>query len=671
MEDVAARGFAHPRAPAADERQRSAIRTPVRCLQTVVRMLTRPGLVAALGLAALLPASALADPSTQASPDASGARTAAATTSATTVTMEIAETPYDGLQVLLDEEARLAMNEGKFRRAAYLFWRLLEIDPDDVRALRESGRVAQALGSFEYSIDAFARLEALTGGKPDPEIHYLRGEALFALGRKDEAEREWSRCEQELAAAPLDRQGTLWLARIDALRGKLGESLARYQTLVPIDRESAEYADVAILQVEAYILSKEWKAAERELRAFLVIQPEHARAKEVLAWVLESRGKASSALPLRAAFAEEWTEHPRKTLEYARSLERNYKLPAALARYREARALGVPDVDRDIDRLDGKTSPELAAGYGVRSDGGGDVTGWTAGANLPLGGRHRVALNVAQDTTSGGLGLVGQDRTTSGALWGLFGDGDGDTIGVALTARDSETFGAGFGGSAMIATSQDRRAQLQIRADYGQAWRESATTVREGGVADAASAVAYVRGLDGKLLFSAGVQGRRLALAPRAGEMQVHAAQVLGIGGLDYTLTSEATSNARGEILGEEMTTGRSLTSSIVLSYRHYEMSADDPFGERLTLVTRSSLDEVSATMSQVVDHRGAIAAELRGGVGRDWLRDGNRYRAGASLMLSFTKASRLTLDYDVASETYTGLVGRRHAGSAVLHVDL
>ena len=241
---------------------------------------------------------------------------------------------------------------------------------------------------------------------------------------------------------------------------------------------------------------------------------------------------------------------------------------------------------------------------------------------------------------------------------------------MALTGRDAG-LGQGVGGSALFASSQDRAAQLQVRLDYSSAWRESATTVREGGVADAASAVAYVRGLGGKLLFSAGVQGRRLTLAPRPGEMQVHAAQVLGVAGLDYTLSGDGSSQARGEILGEDMLAQRSLTSSIVLSYRHYEMSADDPFGERLTLVTRSSLDELSATAGQVIDHRGMLAAEVRGGIGRDWLRQGSRYRVGASLMLSVTRASRLTLDYDLASETYTGLVGRRQAGAASLHVDL
>src|SRR5688572_12901178 len=52
------------------------------------------------------------------------------------VTVEVAEPKYDGLQTLLDEEARLALAEGKFRRARRLFLRLLDIDPTDVRAMR-------------------------------------------------------------------------------------------------------------------------------------------------------------------------------------------------------------------------------------------------------------------------------------------------------------------------------------------------------------------------------------------------------------------------------------------------------------------------------------------------------------------------------------------------------
>lgn len=654
-------------------------------------MLVRQGLLAAIGVAALLPARALAEPdattgtaeasvevAATAGAGSSGAaaperdRTASVIGPTTVVTMEIAERPYDGLQTLIDEEARAAMNKGDFRRAWYLFWRLLEIDPDDTRALRESARVAQALGSFEYSVKAFARVEQMTGGKPDPELHYLRGEALNALDRRAEAEREWDECARQLALAPLDRQGTLWLARIAALRHQLPESLKLYQSVLPEDRTTSDYADIRILEVEAYIMSKKWGDAERELRDLLTIQREHPRAQAILAWVLEARGTHVEAADLRAAFAGEWSEHPRKTVDYARALERIHDLPGALDRYREARALGVADLDGDIERVRNRLAPELGGGVQMRDDGSGTVTGWQAGANLPLAHRLRVALNAVQETSSGAaLPTLSEDTTLAGSAWLLLSDRDGDRFGVAATARQSERFGAGAGASVAVQTSQDHSLQFQLRGDYGQSWRESATTVREGGVVDAASAVAYKSTAGGKLLFSLGVQGRRLALSPRPGEMEVHAAQVLGIGGADYVLSSSPTRAARGQILGDEMLAPRSLTSAVVLSYRHYELAGEDPFGERLTLVTRSSLDELSATVSRVLDRKGRLGGELRGGLGHDWARDGQRYRAGASLMLSLTGRSRFTFDYDLASESTTGLVGRRHAGQAVLHVDL
>lgn len=65
------------------------------------------------------------------------------------------------------------------------------------------------------------------------------------------------------------------------------------------------------------------------------------------------------------------------------------------------------------------------------------------------------------------------------------------------------------------------------------------------------------------------------------------------------------------------------------------------------------------------------VGTEVRAGAGRDWIREVELYRIGGSLLLSFTRSSRLAFDYDLASESGTGFIGRRHAGSAVLHVDL
>jgi hypothetical protein len=113
------------------------------------------------------------------------------------------------------------------------------------------------------------------------------------------------------------------------------------------------------------------------------------------------------------------------------------------------------------------------------------------------------------------------------------------------------------------------------------------------------------------------------------------------------------------------------MASSGVISYRHYELEGDSPFGTRLVLVTRSQIDEASGVYRQTLGKSGAVAFEVRGGAGYDWARDVKLWRTGASLLVSATSNSRLTLAYDAASETGFGLAGQRHTGWIVLHVDL
>jgi hypothetical protein len=119
------------------------------------------------------------------------------------------------------------------------------------------------------------------------------------------------------------------------------------------------------------------------------------------------------------------------------------------------------------------------------------------------------------------------------------------------------------------------------------------------------------------------------------------------------------------------MVAPRTLASSLVLSYRHYEMRSDNPFGEHLVLVERSSIDEASFVARHVMDAGGHVGAEARGGVGYDRERDVRIWRAGVSALLSVTASSRLSVDLDEASESGTGLTGRRRTAAVVLHVDL
>ena len=88
-------------------------------------------------------------------------------------------------------------------------------------------------------------------------------------------------------------------------------------------------------------------------------------------------------------------------------------------------------------------------------------------------------------------------------------------------------------------------------------------------------------------------------------------------------------------------------------------------------LAERSAIDELSAVGRQVLGVRGGVALEVRGGAGYDRARDVVQWRAGGSLLVAATAASRLTFAFDSASERATDLVGRRHTGMVTFHVNL
>ena len=269
--------------------------------------------------------------------------------------------PYDGFQVFLDDEAHVAMAAGDFARAREILERLLAADPDDGNALRELGRVAHAQGDFKTAVRALGRADELHGHGADPELHYLRGEALFALGRKAEADRELDQVLHELGPTPTDPQARIWLARIAARRGDLERAEALYRGLLPADVHSAGYAEIFLYIVEAHIQDGDWAGAERLLRTFLDHQPGHVRGRELLAWVLEGRGKAAGEVALRTELRAEREGDASRIADQGRALERSDDYPRALATYREARAMGSPDVGLDIERMELRLAPELAA----------------------------------------------------------------------------------------------------------------------------------------------------------------------------------------------------------------------------------------------------------------------------------------------------------------------
>jgi hypothetical protein len=173
----------------------------------------------------------------------------------------------------------------------------------------------------------------------------------------------------------------LWLARIAALRGDLPKALAYYQPLLDDSVDDAAFAEVTIVMVEAHILSKDWATAEHMLHGFLLQQPDHPRAKEMLAWVLDARGHLDGPGDTRGV-RQDWTDHAQDS---------GPRAPARLsispgARRYHSRWLGVDEVDDDVNRLERRLAPRSAAGSTMRDDP--SVIRAVLGASLPLGGRY-------------------------------------------------------------------------------------------------------------------------------------------------------------------------------------------------------------------------------------------------------------------------------------------
>jgi tetratricopeptide (TPR) repeat protein len=583
---------------------------------------------------------------------------------------------YDGVQALLDDEARQAMADGNYPRARHFFHRLLMIDPNDPRALREAARCAQAMGDLEYAEQTLAKVEVMQQGIPDPELHYLRAEALMALQRRPEAMAEYKKAEAELPRGPNDRAGSLWLARIYALRGDLDAADAIYARWMPEYVRTPAYAEIMTAEAEAHILSKDWAGAEKIVKRLLEQQPNNAHAREMMAWIHEARGDVDDEIRIRARIADEvGTDPGGRVLRYAQALERSGDYHGALTRYREAESLGVDQASLDADRMEHRLSPEVSAAAVVRDDPSGTILGGQTGVTVPFGSQFRVGIVGIRESVSDApsWSMTPDGTLTAVTASAVLADRRGDAIAFYGTGHESSAVGElRVGAGAAVRTAPWHTLQLQASGETRMPWRESSTTVAQGGTADTASVNVYASPFTDRLVFGLGGQARRLELAPMAGSPDTTPAnQLFASGGVDWIVQTDPRSAARGEILDESMLWPSALSAALVVSYRHYQLASDNPFGQRLVLVERSQVDELSAAVRRVFGARGAVGIEARGGAGYDWDRVVQLWRAGGSLFVSPTSNSRLSLIYDAASESGTGLTGRRHIGWVTLHVDL
>ncbi len=574
------------------------------------------------------------------------------------------------------DDADRALVAGRFAEALSLYKIAIDNGLVEYRVFREAGRAAHALQKFDVAIDYLTRAHERASG-PDPELHYLLGEAYCAVGKCEVAKQYYDRALVEIGT-PRERIEKLWVARIHARFGNRAAADAIYNELVAASPHDSE---AVLAQAEMHATARDWKAAERVVRGLLRHDPDHARARAMLAWALEAQGRVGDELELRKTLVvgDERAENLR---DYGRALERAGNWTAARDAYRKAAELpeGAADLElaRAYARVDQKMSIEVATGVVGRSDPAASSVGGFAGVALPFGRASQVSLVAGHEyATTGGDEVFASDIRVSATLRnGEAAFAGGLKVGV-LQVRPSDTASMPqldiFVPGAFVSASSGlvaERVTLTFDGELGTIWRETPRAIFEGGRTTGMTSHVFVTGLGRRLIVDTGVQARQLELASDMGSPTSN--QLLAWGGADFVAWSNFANEARGQILDDDLLHPTYAADSAVIGYRHYELfgTSDPAFSRRLLLAERASIDELSVTLRKVFA-RGAFAVEARGGFGRDWVRELYLSRGGLAMWISPTPRSRLSLSFDLARESVRALVGERRTGWMNYHVDL
>src|SRR5258705_4047098 len=112
----------------------------------------------------------------------------------------------------------------------------------------------------------------------------------------------------------------------------------------------------------ALVRSRDFEQAAAMLRGVLLVDPTNRRAKEMLAFALESMGDLEGERHVRSALAAEFPDDLRIQTDYGRVLERSGEDGGALRAYRRARELDAerraPRLAAAIERMTGRTPPQ-------------------------------------------------------------------------------------------------------------------------------------------------------------------------------------------------------------------------------------------------------------------------------------------------------------------------
>lgn len=576
------------------------------------------------------------------------------------------------------EDAAISLAVGHLDEALAFYQMAIERDGNDRVALRDGGRVAFALGKHAVAAALLERANALIT-TPDAELLYLLGEAQWTLGRSDEARATHQRALAILGSAPKQRSEKLWAARILSRLGDRSAADTIYAALTAVDPADAE---VALARAEMHAAARDWAAAESAVRVLLAHAPHNKRASEMLAWVYEARGNLTDELATRKGLSGP-DASAGDIRDYGRALERAGDWAAALATYR--RAAKLPDGEHDLElaraleRVEHRMSPELAAGAIGRSDPSSTGLGAFVGAALPFGHASHAAVTATHELVTSGSRNV-QSSELSAAVVTRRADATailGAKAGIVEAGNDATTMNtrSGFAPGAFASASSGLLVDhLTLAADVeaGGLWRETPRAVFEMGRSYSAAGHVYVSALGQRLVIDSGALVRQLRLIADQDQDVPRASQLLAWTGADLRVWSNFASQARGEILDDQLHHATFWADSAVVSYRHYESFGDtDPmFAARLALAERASIDELSFTLRKVLA-RGAFALEARGGFGRDWARELWLERGAVAIWFSPTSASRVSLALEIARESVEALVGERRLGSVNYHVDL
>jgi len=593
----------------------------------------------------------------------------------------------------LRKEAAETLARGDMEQARRAFEQILRTLPYDASAERDAARAAEAAGKFEYAAEALEKAHHFSAHERDPELHYLRGEALYTLGRDEEAYREHKIAELEIGPEPQDRLQKLWLARIYARRGYVVLADRLYETMLPPPPQFD--SEVALNQADAHLMNKDWKGGVLVLRRYLALDPKNVRGREMLAWALEADGDLEGELAVRRELVQ---DHPTAANEYdyGRALERATAYRDASKQY--AAALHDGDgadntLRTSYDRMHYRVTPELAGGGSFRSDPQAWAWRVQAGAAQPFGSHHQAGLlvwhdastdwhanqvvgqNVLRETGSiTGLGLYAMLGRRSGSSFLLGGDGRFSTT-TGQDAAGAQLYGPArqfaFGAQGEAEMPLWSIARVNLHLDLNEEWNDAPVTIHEGGTMTGATGHLYLFPESRVVLIDSGVQARRLGLRPlEPGDPTPIAQQLMAWAGIDFNLWADSTRLVRGEVLDERMVRARPINDAGILAYRHYENWANVPPDFRIALYSRDSIDNGTFILRKAF-FSGRAGVDAHGGVGYDNIQNQVLAQAGGALVAATSWSTRLTVSYDYIHQSTVGLPGTLQIGWVAFHADL